>query len=1260
MYVDGVLQISSELDPAYNSLFDPTKTFVPKDVWKDFVLRVGWSKMEGSVPWSGAVYMLAMYGKPLTPAEVSANFAAGLDNSAPRASPFDVAAVEDGGPDGCSAIPKASFAEHATDWDNEGLGRGQTLNYRVSDVDNLRGALYSDATCTTAYETGAPIGTTLYYKPPADENSLGGPFTTVTWEVDDGYSGNNTWEVVGLDSAKMTINVTAVNDAPVAYDGATSADAVECTAASPCVFMALDTPIELNGTDIDVVLGHEAATLQDPAYPVRNATVRIDDAPEYGTLWFYDSDGVSRIPLNDGDEATSPFLYYTSKGAEYFLDTTGKRVIATDYFDFTLIDTSGVESAAPGRYTITILSGLQARTGKDSVQEEVLSTLTLKGINQRPGATWFQVSAMPSHGRIWQYDETAADKKGAEILAAGTNISDVAPPCADDPQWLCPRLMYEGELDFFSLPKQTYLGTPLNNSDDALNFTVYSESEVSEPAVQTIEVRNVNDPPKLVAPQNASFILMVNNKVLDGVRIDDPDRGVGFYQVQLKLKSTSGKGSFSETETKQASAPMPAGSWDRYQLSMTSVKNMVGYCPPVCMQIGSSCSGTCTKGDGSTDHTLIAFAAPETANQMLPSVLFIPDNKQSNTFELTVLDFDDGLCEWQLPPPSTCKTGFCCKTRSDKGGTGDGDVLVSQASVELFWNPSTGELDGEDASPVAGQSGVLSYVPTAAALLLILGLCIAACCLQRGRTRRRLRNGDRTPRQVRTWDQRHAVPIISCLAFGLHAAMFAARCGGSPWTLMVMDFYGNFYDTPTRCGYFVAVGETGYDGKKCSVEPAVPAACPADDCFGELTDAETSCLLSSHTANAGCLAGLPEGFMVSRSMGDVAVLGLLLPIGMICLDGRGRFARAIAFAWAFVWLAFGVVKSALFDAFPNNIPDPPFIVFSPTAVNQDGEAGDYVLGMKTTGEDIVEIPLQNTFAFPLIFLMAGAPLLIMVFILLGCCITCVRRARNLENDESSDDDSSDEEDRKKKKKRAKTRKGKSKGKSKRAKDEKSKKKKKRRKDDSDSDDDDDDDDDEDEEAGASKSKSKGKSKKGGGKEKSKPGPAKSRPPPPSRPKPPSTEPPPIDLAGGDYYGNDYGANYGASTLPPPPSAPGLPALPPPPGLPAPPGPPGPPPGPKLPKMPALMALPPPPGARTDEIGLNIGGPVDSTEWHYLDTANAQQGPCTADTMKQLLAAGSIHQATYVWNEAMPAWCEYSQSSLASGGTMPPGMRSVAF
>ena len=501
VYVDGALQISSELDNTFKSAFDPAKTFVPKDMWKDFVLRVGWSKMEGSVPWSGAVYMLAMYGKPLTPAEVSANFAAGLDNSAPSASPFDVAVEEDGGTPGCAAIPATNFAAKATDWDNDGLGRGQTLTYRVSDVDNLRGALYSDATCTAAYETGAPIVTALYYKPPADANALGGPFTTVTWEVGDGYSGNNTWEVEGTARATMTINVTAVNDAPVAYDGATSADAVECTAASPCVFMALDTPLELNGTDIDVVLGDEAG--QDPAYPVRNAAVRIDAAPEYAR-----SGSTTATASRGSRSRTAASLRRPSCTTRARAPNTSADGEASDRDRLLRLHADRherVESAAPGKYTITILSGLQARTGKDSVREEgavdydadgeeVLSMLTLE--SQPP--SWGHV--VPGVGDTEPRADLAVrraaeDKKGAEILAAGTNVTDVAPTPCQRPTWLCPRLMYEGELDFFSLPKQAYLGTPLNNSDDALNFTVYSDSEVSEPAVQTIEVRNVNDPP---------------------------------------------------------------------------------------------------------------------------------------------------------------------------------------------------------------------------------------------------------------------------------------------------------------------------------------------------------------------------------------------------------------------------------------------------------------------------------------------------------------------------------------------------------------------------------------------------------------------------------------------------------------------------------------------------------------------------------------------------------------------------------------------
>ena len=198
VYVDGALQISSELDNTFKSAFDPAKTFVPKDMWKDFVLRVGWSKMDGSVPWSGAVYMLAMYGKALTQAEVSANFAAKLDISAPRASPFDVAVVEAGGAAGCAAIPEDTFAAHATDWDNDGtMSRGQKLTYRVSDVDNLRGALYSDADLHGRVRDGRPDRHRAVLQ-------AAGRRERARWSVHDGhvgggdgYSGNNTWEVEG-------------------------------------------------------------------------------------------------------------------------------------------------------------------------------------------------------------------------------------------------------------------------------------------------------------------------------------------------------------------------------------------------------------------------------------------------------------------------------------------------------------------------------------------------------------------------------------------------------------------------------------------------------------------------------------------------------------------------------------------------------------------------------------------------------------------------------------------------------------------------------------------------------------------------------------------------------------------------------------------------------------------------------------------------------------------------------------------------------
>ena len=380
-----------------------------------------------------------------------------------------------------------------------------------------------------------------------------------------------------------------------------------------------------------------------------------------------------------------------------------------------------------------------------------------------------------------------------------------------------------------------------------------------------------------------------------------------------------------------------------------------------------------------------------------------------------------------------------------------------------------------------------------------------------------------------------------------------------------------------------------------------------------------------HTANAGCLAGLLKGSWCRadgrRRRARAAAAD------RDDLFGRPRPLRARDRVRLGVCLArLRVVKSALFDAFPNNIPDPPFIVFSSTAVNADGGAGDYVLGMKTTGDDIVEIPLQNSFAFPLIMVMGGAPLLIMALILLGCCITCVRRARHLEEDTDS---SSDEEERRRKKsdKKRKTGGGRRK---RRAKDEKSKTRKKKKGDDSD--DDDDDDDDEDEEAGASKSSRRG-SRRGRrqGEVEARAGEVPAAPAEPAEAafhraaadrfggrRLPATTTAPITARQRHRRRRGAGAAGAAAAA----------------GLPAPPGPPG-----------------LPPGQTPEDAGAD-GAAAAAGRAHRrdrpqhrrprrptsgtLDTASAQ-GPCTADTMgaprRRLDPPGDVRR-----NEAVPAWC----------------------
>eukprot|EP00965_Chrysotila_dentata_P229354 6197143-Pleurochrysis_carterae.AAC.2 len=89
--------------------------------------------------------------------------------------------------------------------------------------------------------------------------------------------------------------------------------------------------------------------------------------------------------------------------------------------------------------------------------------------------------------------------------------------CEDDPLYYCPMLVYEGNTDFFSFPRSTNDLTPLNTSDDTFSFVAVTASQQSERATVTLRVSNLNDPPTLRLPDNATYYPRIPNRVASGV-----------------------------------------------------------------------------------------------------------------------------------------------------------------------------------------------------------------------------------------------------------------------------------------------------------------------------------------------------------------------------------------------------------------------------------------------------------------------------------------------------------------------------------------------------------------------------------------------------------------------------------------------------------------------------------------------------------------------------------------------------------------------
>ena len=69
------------------------------------------------------------------------------------------------------------------------------------------------------------------------------------------------------------------------------------------------------------------------------------------------------------------------------------------------------------------------------------------------------------------------------------------------------------------------------------------------------------------------------------------------------------------------------------------------------------------------------------------------------------------------------------------------------------------------------------------------------------------------------------------------------------------------------------------------------------------------------------------------------------------------------------------------------------------------------------------------------------------------------------------------------------------------------------------------------------------------------------------------------------------------------------------------------------------------------LGLGLANPnpnpnqVDTTEWHYMDSTNTQQGPVTTSQLRELYENGTLYASTYVWCEEMDSWKELKQAPI---------------
>jgi len=598
----------------------------------------------------------------------------------------------------------------------------------------------------------------------------------------------------------------------------------------------------------------------------------------------------------------------------------------------------------------------------------------------------------------------------------------------------------------------------------------------------------------------------------------------------------------------------------------------------MCNLKGSCSSAGCVENyDGNNNPYLQVFCTPATCTKVIQAVQIQSLPLTGNSLSINITDFDDQLTSGGVPQPWNCPeypSGLpseCIKA----------NYQVNLVPDEECATLATGSCSKQEDSGCYG-SGVISISLGFVLLFVFLVAWVRVFTTQRARMRPKpvkkkkgKKKSQPKPKPKGPIDQRSLVPYVACLGIALMLFVLFIRCGGKAYNFFRMDLYGD-----GDCG---GPNSTQYD---------------PDDYGG----------VNATFDNGGCQGGVPQGFMISRCLGDVIVLGAAMPLLMLQVAGTPG-ARKKVMAMAACCLVWGVVRLITFTAWKPAIAEGKFLTVDP-------ETG-FLIALGTCETDLR--PQQNNAAVAVFGTFMGIALMLLMIEALFSFRSAIPCIGEDDSSSSSDSDSDDDDEQRKRKQRRKERKDKSKDEKKREDDQRRTRCKNKRGSSKILDDERDTGDETVELAITSgkpkppppnKSKST-KSCTSAQPSSGKPAPpahkkptgSAAKPPPPSRPNPLRAPVIPAANALTTYQDQEYAVEKSPYNEPPEYNVPTY--------------------------------------AAAD-------APDADLEWFYLDAANQEQGPLRAHNLETLYQVGAVHDGTFVWNETMAEWTAYFKCFRTKG------------